>query len=176
MCIRDRLGTDLLQLLGANSILCDGTEADGLLTSMNLLPRILGLPLVEATMDKPGWMDARQQAGPAYAMPVAAAFDRDLADDLGRAALANRDNLLRLLDLCLESLHSLRDSIQDEKADALENRIIAAQEKAFPWLAERHLEGYRPSGDSGNPGTPGAPSFGDRLKQSLLGGLAKPKQ
>lgn len=171
-----RLATDLLQLLGATAILCDATEADGLLTTMSLFPRILGIPLVAATMDKPGWMDARQLAGPAYAMPVAAAFDRELADDLGKAALANRDNLVRLLDLCLESLHSLRDSVQNEKAEELENRILAAQEKAFPWLAEHHLERYDASGDSGNSKDPGVPSFGERLKQSFLGGLSKPRQ
>lgn len=170
-----RLATDLVQLLGATSILCDATEADGLLTTIHILPRILGIPLVEGTMDKPGWRDAKELAGPPFAMPISAAFDRELGDALREAALANRDNLVRILDGYLESLHALRDLIQKEDRETLDERIRAAQEKAFAWLAERHLEKFNPGGDTGDSKPPGAPTFGDRIKQSFLGGLANPK-
>jgi prephenate dehydrogenase len=170
-----RLATDLVLLLGATPILADATEADGLLTEMITLPKILAIPLVDVTMDRPGWRDAKELAGPAYAMPVAAAFDRDLADSLREAALANRDNLVRMLDSYLESLRALRDNIQNEEREDLDEKIRSAQDKAYEWLAERHLEKYSSSSDTGSSKKAGVPTFGDRLKQTFLGGLANPK-
>jgi prephenate dehydrogenase len=64
-----RLATDLLKLIGANPILCDSTEADGLLTGMITLPKILAVSLVDVTMDKPGWADANELAGPPTPCP-----------------------------------------------------------------------------------------------------------
>ena len=170
-----RLATDLVKLLGANPILCDSAEADGLLAGMITLPKILAVSLVDVTMGKPGWADAKELAGPPYAMPVAAVFDREIGETLGEAALANRDNLVRLLDGYLESLRALRDHIQNEEREKLDQKIHNAQDSAFQWLAERHLEKYSPPGGSGSSKDPNNPTFGDRLKQSFLGGLANPK-
>jgi prephenate dehydrogenase len=170
-----RLATDLVNLLGATPIISDATEADGLLTTMITLPKILAIPLVDVTMDKPGWRDAKELASPSYAMPVAAAFDRELVDALPEAALANRDNLVRLLDSYLESLRALRNNIQNEEREDLERKIRDAQDSAYEWLSERHLEKYSRADGKGGSKDPNNPTFGDRLKQSFLGGLANPK-
>jgi prephenate dehydrogenase len=165
-----RLATDFVLLLGARPILSDSTEADGLLASMLTLPKLLSVSLVDATMDKPGWVDAANLAGRSYAMPVAAAFDRDEADGLRESALANRDNLVRLLDGYIASLRELRDTIQNEERDELDRKIRTAQAKAYDWLAERHLEKYRPT-DKADSGKEPSNSFGARLKQSFFGSL-----
>lgn len=171
-----RLATDFVLLLGASPILSDATEADGLLSTMLTLPKLLAASLVDLTMDKPGWKDAANLAGRSYAMPVAATFDRDHADGLSASALANRDNLTRLLDGYIASLRELRDNLHNEEREELEKKIIAAQDKAYEWLAERHLETYRPTdqperGKASNPS-----SFGARLKQSFFGSLGNPKR
>jgi prephenate dehydrogenase len=170
-----RLATDIILLLGATPILSDSTEADGLLAKMITLPKILAISLLDVTMDKPGWEEAKELAGPSYTMPVAAAFDRDQADGLRESALANRDNLVRVLDGYLASLQALRDNIHNEERKDLDDKIRAAQDNAFEWLVERHLEKYPPADKTGSGKSPGIPSFGDRLKQSFLGGLANPR-
>jgi prephenate dehydrogenase len=172
-----RVATDFVLLLSANPVLSDALEADGLLSTMLTLPKLLAVSLVDLTMDKPGWKDATNLASRSYAMPVAATFDRNQADGLSASALANRDNLVRLLDAYIASLSGLREDIQNEGRDELEKKIRAAQEKALDWLIDRHLEAYRPANrpehgkDASNP-----TSFGSRLRQSFLGSLGTSKR
>lgn len=167
-----RLATDFVLLLGATPVLSDATETDGLLAAMLALPKLLAVSLVDVTMDKPGWADAKNLAGRSYAMPVAATFDRDQADGLRDLALANRDNLVRVLDGYIASLRELRDTIQNEEHDDLDKKIRAAQNKAYDWLAERHLEKYHPADKAESGKGSGKSSFGSRLKQSFFGSLA----
>ena len=170
-----RLATDFVALLGATPILSDSTEADGLLAAMVTLPKLLAVSLVNTTMDKPGWRDAQNLAGRSYAMPVASTFDREEADSLRESALANRDNLVHLLDGYLASLRELRDKIQYEERDEFDAQLRAAQVKAYEWLAERHLEKYSPT-DPADSGKGSSNSFGARLKQSLFGSFANPNR
>jgi prephenate dehydrogenase len=169
-----RLATDFVLLLGATPIISDASEADGLLAAMVSLPKLLAVSLVDATMDKPGWRDAQNLAGRSYAMPVAAAFDRDEADGLRESALANRDNLVRVLDGYIASLRELRDTIQNEERDRLDQKIRAAQDKAYDWLAERHLEKYRITEKMNNERSIPNTSFGARLRQSFFGSFSNP--
>ena len=169
-----RLATDFVLLLGATPIISDALEADGLLAAMMTLPKLLAVSLVDATMDKPGWADAKNLAARSYAMPVAAAFDRDDADGLTESALANRDNLVRVLDGYIASLRELRDALQNEERDALDEKIRAAQDKAYDWLADRHLEKYRITDKADSEKGSGGTSFGARLKQSFFGSRANP--
>jgi hypothetical protein len=87
-------------------------------------------------------------------------------------ALANRDNLVRVLDGYIASLRELRDTIQNEERDGLDKKIRAAQNKAYDWLAERHLEKYHPTDKAESEKGSGKSSFGARLKQSFFGSLA----
>lgn len=168
-----RLATDLVTLLGATPILSDASEADGLLAAMVTLPKLLAVSLVDATMDKPGWEDAQALAGHSYGTVVASAFDRDDADGLAVSALANRDNLVRVLDGYIASLRELRDKIHNEDRDELGKKIRAAQDQAYDWLAERHLEKYRiPDSAENKKGSDN--SLGGRLRQSLFGSFANP--
>ena len=164
-----RLATDFVKLLDATPILSDAQEADGLIASMIALPKLLAVSLVDLTMEKPGWRDAQNMAHRSYAMPVASAFDRDDADGLRDAALANRDNILRALDAYIESLRELRENIQSENREALGQTMRAAQARAYTWLAERHLEKYRPVNREEEKSAFPSPSLGARIRQMLLG-------
>lgn len=168
-----RLATDFVTLLGATPILSDSTEADGLLTTMTILPKLLAISLVDTTMGKPGWSDAQNLADRSFAMPVAAAFDRDEADSLCESALANRDNLVRVLDDYIASLSEFRDTIHNEDRDGLGSKVRLSQEKAYDWLVDRNLEKYSLA-DAIEKRRGDDLSFGARLKQTFLGGLANP--
>jgi len=169
-----QLGMDLVRMLGATPIITDAAEADGFLASVTLLPKLLAVSLVDATADRPGWKDASQLAARSYGTVVASAFDRDQADGLRAAALANRDNLVRVLDEYLASLRELRDKIQAGDRDELDKKIRAAQDKAYDWLAERRLEKYRITDKMNNERGAANSSLGARLRQTFLGSLADP--
>jgi prephenate dehydrogenase len=166
-----RLGTDLVRMLGATPILSDSSEADGLLATMSILPKLLAVSLVDATMDRPGWQDAKKLAGRSYAMPVASAFDRDDADSLRETALANRDNVVRVLDGYLASLTELRDNIESADSAAVDETIRKAYKAGYDWLAEHHLERYFPEEKKESKELDESPSSRSFMRQAFLGKL-----
>ena len=169
-----RLATDFVKLLGATPLISDAVEADGLMTAMTTLPKLLAHALVDSTMEKPGWRDAQHMAGQTYALPVASAFDRDDTDGLRAATLANRDNIIRLLDEHIESLLRLRDIIQAEDREMLAKKMRDTQTKAYGWLSARGLEKYQPPAKRKEE-KQGPQSMGDRMKQ-MFWGTRKPRE
>lgn len=169
-----RLATDFVKLLGATPLISDAVEADGLMSAMTTLPKLLAYALADSTMDKPGWRDAQNMAGRSYATSIASAFDRDDADGLRQATLANRDNIVRLLDEHIESLLRLRDIVQAEDRETLAKKMRDTQTKAYQWLSARGLERYQPptkrKEDKQEP-----LSMGDRMKQ-MFWGTRKPRE
>lgn len=163
-----RLATDFVKLLGAAPLISDAVEADGLMSAMVTLPKLLAYALSDMTMDKPGWRDAQAMAGRSYAMTVASAFDRDDADGLHAAALANRDNIVRLLDEHIQSLIYLRDLVQAEDHAKLAKKMRDTQAKAYNWLSARGLERYQPSAKRKEE-KQGPRTLGERMKQMFLG-------
>src|SRR4030095_3753171 len=106
------LATDLVALLGAQAMISDSIEADGLLASTHILPQLTSAALLDAAIDQPWWAEARKGAARAYATVTSAAAYHDDAKSLSEAALVNRENTLRVLDSYMASLQKLRDQIQ----------------------------------------------------------------
>src|SRR5512138_1663628 len=91
------LAMDLVLMFGATPLLMDTAEADGVFAAMHLLPQLAASALLDATVDKPGWQEARKLAGRPYAMVTAGLAYHDNMDSLGESALENRENIVRLL-------------------------------------------------------------------------------
>lgn len=161
-----KLATDLIELLGAQFLFTDSVEADGLLASTHLLPQLAAAALLDATVDQPGWVEARKVAARPYATATAALAYHDEAQSLGEAALGNRENVLRVLDTYMSSLQKLRDEIDhgDDRsvAEFLEDAVKARDR----WLHERTRADWQ------NPGTQtDSSSFGERINHMFFGKL-----
>jgi hypothetical protein len=122
---------------------------------------------LDATVDKPGWLEARKLAGRPYASVTAGVAYHDDVDSLGRTALENRENLVRLLNSYITSLITLRDEIDANDRGAVIARLAEASQGRIRWFDERiaaeWLKGEAQSVD--------APSFGDRVNQMLFGSM-----
>jgi prephenate dehydrogenase len=162
-----KLVTDLIELLGAQALFTDAMEADGLLASTHLLPQLAAAALLDATVDQPGWVEARKVAARPYATITAALAYHDEAPSLGEAALGNRENVLRVLDTYISSLQKLRDEIEQGDNQSVVDFLDDAVKARDRWLGERthaDWENIRhPKDDS--------QSFGDRLSHMVLGGM-----
>ena len=161
-----KLATDLIELLGAQALFTDPMEADGLLASTHLLPQLAAAALLDATVDQPGWVEARKVAGRPYATVTAAIAYHDEAQSLSDAALGTRESVLRVLDAYMSSLQKLRDEIDhgDDRsvAEFLEDAVKARDR----WLHERSRADWQ------NPGTQtDSSSFGERMNQMIFGKL-----
>jgi prephenate dehydrogenase len=161
------LTMEFVNLLGAMPLLMDTAEADGVFSAMHILPQLAAVALLDTTVDRPGWQEARKLAGRPYATVTAGAAYHDDVLSLGQSALENRENVVRLLNTYIASLISLRDEIDANDRDALNERLQEAWKGRMRWLDERIAAEWLKG--EGQPID--APTFGERLNQMLFGGL-----
>lgn len=166
------LTMEFVNLLGAMPLLMDTIEADGVFSAMHILPQLAAAALLDTTVDRPGWQEARKLAGRPYATVTAGAAYHDDVASLGEGALENRENVVRLLNTYISSLIGLRDAIEGSDRETIKERLEEAWRGRMRWLDERSaaewLQGEGPSID--------APTFGDRVNQMLFGSMMVDRQ
>jgi len=126
-----KMASDLARLLGAGAMFADPLEVDGLMASAHLLPQLMAAVLVNATVEQPGWREARKIAGQAYQQGTMALLHSDKAGGLSAMALNNRENALRVVTDALLALETLRTMIEEANEEALEkwlNRTFSERE------------------------------------------------
>jgi prephenate dehydrogenase len=143
----------------------DTAEADGLLGKVQVLPQLAAAALLDATLDQPGWQEAKKLAGRPYASVTSGLAYHDDALSLRDAALENRETMVRLLNSYISSLIQMRDEIEEGDRDALGTRLENAWSGRIRWFEERadadwlNKEAQKID----------APSFGSRINQMLFG-------
>jgi prephenate dehydrogenase len=128
---------DFVRLLGAEALLADPIESDGLMATTHLLPQLVAASLLNATIDQPGWLDARKVAGRAFATVTAGLAYQDEIDSLRLSALHNRASVVRALDITMAALRGLRDDIDNGNDDGIAVRLESALQGRQRWLSER---------------------------------------
>jgi prephenate dehydrogenase len=161
------LAMELVHLMGAMPLLMDTVEADGIFSAMHVLPQLAAAALLDATVDKPGWLEARKLAGRPYASVTAGLAYHDDVDSLREAALENRENIVRLLNSYISSLIGLRDEIAASDQGAVKARLDESLQGRIRWFDERLAAEWL----KGEAQPIDAPSFGDRVNQMLFGSM-----
>jgi prephenate dehydrogenase len=166
------LAMEFVNLLGAMPLLMDTAEADGIFSAMHVLPQLASAALLDATVDSPGWQEARKLAGRPYATVTAGSAYHDDVLSLGEGAISNRENIVRLLNSYITSLINLRDEIESQDREALARRLEDAWKGRVRWFDERTAAEWL----KGEAQQIDAPSFGDRVNQMFFGGLVTDRQ
>jgi prephenate dehydrogenase len=151
---------DFVRLLGAEVVLADPMESDGLMSAAHILPQLVAASLLNATIDQPGWQDARKMAGRAYATVTAGLAYQDEIDSLRLSALHNRAGVVHALDVTLAALRGLRDDIENGNDDGIAIRLESALEGRKRWLSERMSSDWSKSKQTE---ARDLPSFSERL-------------
>ena len=160
-----KLTTDFISLLGSLPLLMDTAEADGLLGKVQVLPQLAAAALLDATLDQPGWLEAKKLAARPYATVTSGFAYHDDAVSLREVALENRENMVRLLNSYISSLIQLRDELEDSDREALGKRLENAWSGRIRWFEERaEAEWLNKEAQKID-----APSFGERVNQLLFG-------
>ncbi|HSJ89049.1 MAG TPA: prephenate dehydrogenase [Anaerolineales bacterium] len=161
------LTMELVSLFGAVPLLMDTAEADGVFAAIHMLPQLASSALLDATVDKPGWQEARKLAGRPYASVTAGSAYHDDVASLRDSVLENRENVVRLLNTYISTLLQLRDEINDNNRDALSERLEAALSGRIRWFDERLAADWlQREGQQVD-----VPSFGERVNQTLFGSM-----
>jgi prephenate dehydrogenase len=166
------LSMELVQLLGASPLLMDTTEADGIFSAVHTLPQLAAAALLDTTVDKPGWLEARKLAGRPYATVTAGVANQDNMASLVTSAIENRENMVRLLNAYITSLINLRDEIDSSNRESITERLEDLRKGHDRWLNGRFAgEWAAKEREQVN-----APSFGERIGQMFLGTRLKDRQ
>ena len=160
-----KFATDLVALLGAQAMISDAVESDGLLAATHILPQLISAALLDATVDQPGWVEARKIAARPYASATATIAYHDEAKSVGEAALGNRDNVLRVIDAYMASLEKLRDGIEQNDTKSVVEFLEDAVRARDRWLNERTHADWQNNEQAKSD----AQSFGDRLSRMFVG-------
>jgi prephenate dehydrogenase len=166
------LAMEFVQLVGARPLLMDTTEADGVFSAMHVLPQLAAAALLDATVDKPGWQEARKLAGRPYATVTAGMAYHDDVESLQVTALGNRENVVRLLNVYIASLIRLRDEIDANDRESVNVSLEDALQGRIRWFDERIAADWL----KGEAQQIDAPSFGDRVNQMLFGSMMVDRQ
>ncbi len=159
------LALQFCALLGAKPMLTDLTESDGLTASVHLLPQLVSAALLNATVDQPGWAEARKLASRVYAEITGGMAYYDDVASLRISALNNRESTVHSLNAMIASLEDLRDEIQNENEQGVSNHLKEAFERRERWLEERSAaEWLKEGGESAE-----IPKLGEQIMQTLFG-------
>jgi prephenate dehydrogenase len=129
--------TNLVSLVGATMMIADIVESDGLMASTYLLPQLVSAALLNATMNQPGWKEARKVAERAYHNSTSGLSAQDDPEALRMLALHNRENVTRVLNAMISSLVELRDDIEDGNEAAVKVHLQSAHKGREEWLNDR---------------------------------------
>lgn len=132
-----KLAADLTRLLGADPLFADPLEMDGLMAATHTLPQLMAAALLNATVDQPGWRERRKVAGRAYAEVTGPIVHPASPETLRDTALLNRENVLRMIDCVIASLQSIRNDIDKEDAEAIDERLKRARRNREEWWKQR---------------------------------------
>jgi prephenate dehydrogenase len=132
-----KLAADLAALVGSTPFFADPYEVDGLMAAVHLLPELLAVALVDATVNQPGWIEARKLAGRAYARASLPLLEPSESDFHGQAALLNKQNTLRVMDNVIASMRELRQTIADGDEKGLAEKMRSAITARDLWQAQR---------------------------------------
>lgn len=132
-----KLATDFTHLLGAEHLFMDPMEVDSLMAAVHTLPQLLAETLVEATVDQPGWREGRKLAGRPFAQVTGISGQFGSPEALATEVLANREHIIRLVDMISARLAEVRQELYEQDADALTKRFTTAHKARERWLVQR---------------------------------------
>jgi prephenate dehydrogenase len=168
----EQLAINFARLLGAKPLLADLRESDGLMAAAHILPQLAAAALLNATVDQPGWSDARKLAGRPFAGVTSGLAYYDDPASLKAAALANPQAVMHALDMLMISLQDLRDDIESGDEEAIGKRIQQAFDARERWLNERGAADWLSEGGE----APDLPNVGDQLMQMFFGSRIADRQ
>jgi prephenate dehydrogenase len=165
-----KLASDFSRLLGAEPFYMDLVEADSLMAQVHLLPQLLSAAFLNATVDQPGWREARKLAGRAFAETTLPSLNQDTLAALLSATEHNKENVTRALDKMIAALQYLRADIAEGKQEHLETRLDRAVDGRLKWQFDRDKGDWR----SVDEPLTKVPSAGDYFRKLFLGKIGEP--
>lgn len=133
-----KMASEITTISGAHPCLTDVYEADGLFARIDLMPKLASAALLLATLDQPGWSDAKRLASRAYAQTTdTIQFFNEMANPSAEI-LSNKENALRALDGLSAALATLREQVESDDNKRLDAVLLDLKEGQAEWSDLRY--------------------------------------
>jgi prephenate dehydrogenase len=123
--------------LGAEIFISDPVEMDGLLAAYELLPKLTAAAYFNSVAWEGGWHYGQKLTNDAFSEITRPIDELDEREDFGTAALANRDNTLRVLDNLILELQGIRKNLEAGDPKGLKETLARAKTKYSEWWTGR---------------------------------------
>lgn len=130
----------LSEILGSTVMFSDPLEADGLLSQIDLFPRLAMLLYLRSITGQPGWKDARKITGPVFWQAAQILGMFPVGKLASQEITYQRENTLRMLEMLREQIDRLQEEIQSDEAAVLEQSLQKTLEDHDAWVKQR-IEG-----------------------------------
>ncbi len=169
-----KLAIDFSHLLGAEHLFIDPLELDSMMSAVHILPQLVATALLNTSVGKPGWQDARKLTGIPYTTATSAVPQSGEVSSLSSQAISTQEHLLRQMDDLIDNLSMLRQQIASGEADKLKQELEHARQGREIWFKERTAANWAVNETASHVELPTARQVFTRM--FTFGGGRKPKQ
>ena len=134
------LAGTLARLLDMRVIFSDPVELDGLQAAAHFLPQLLTTTFLNVAASQPGWRDAQKLVNAPFMVPASTVRMLPEGPSTSSEWLAEKENLIRYIDLVSQELHEIRSELTLEEAQLLSERVDSAKE-SYDNLNKQRLSG-----------------------------------
>ena len=128
-----KMASEITTISGAHACLTDVYEADGLFARIDLMPKLASAAVLLATLDQPGWSDARKLASRAYAQTTDTIQLFSELVNPSAELINNRENAIRALDGLSSALAALREQVASNDLKGLDAVLLDLKEGQAEW-------------------------------------------
>jgi prephenate dehydrogenase len=128
-----KMAIEIATITGANPCLTDVYEADGLFARIDLMPKLASMAVLLATLEQPGWSDAKRFASRAYAQTINTIQLFNEFTDPSAEFFNNRENALSALDSLASALANLRLLLVSDDNKRLSAILLDLKEGQAEW-------------------------------------------
>ncbi|MCX6053512.1 MAG: prephenate dehydrogenase/arogenate dehydrogenase family protein [Chloroflexi bacterium] len=161
------LAVDLARVVGARVLFSDLLEADGIFAKIEVLPKLVSSALLMATIDQPGWKDARCFTSRSFLRSTEAVEYIDEKDQPAITAMLNQENTLLSLNAMISALGEIRDLVRENDQETLTRVLKNIGEARAEWLEQRRSGNWEER--SGKTFPARASLFGSLLSNPMKG-------
>jgi prephenate dehydrogenase len=163
-----KFGTHLIDLLGSKVLIVDPYEIEGLITTTELLPKILSTAFIHTVMDQSGWKEGRKFANPSFLSISQLISYKDEREEFGEASFLNSENVDRTINDMINELRIFQKMLKTGDKSAMKEWFITANKSHKNWVEERNVSFWNKIGESESVTTSGnflSTFFGYKKKQ-----------
>lgn len=128
-----KMASEITIITGAHACLTDVYEADGLFARIDMMPKLASAAVLLATLDQPGWSDARKLASKAFAQTTDTIQLFNELVNPSAELVNNRENVIRALDGLTSALATLREQVAADDSKRLDAILLDLKEGQAEW-------------------------------------------